>query len=162
VTVPIIVSGSGAWENGIHYYNKDSIIWTHTLGNNIKARILEPNIWKRSDSSFAQKDSLGYHYGDYSLFRNDTNVRGVYLMYPNSSFTIGEFNTHKKVVPKKDNMSGHFFIDKLIVYRKNDTLVANNDREIWNLLLILDENNSNFDKQRHRKKIRHWTAYIKP
>ena len=161
-TVPIIASGSGGWENGIHYYNRDSIIWTYNLANNIKARILEPNIWKRRDSTFAQNEPNGHHYGDYGLFRNDTTVRGVYLMYPNSSFTIGEFNSHKKLTPIKDKIDGRFYIDKVVVYRDNDTLVGNNDREIWNLLLLLDENKDNFDKGQNRKRIRHWTAFIKP
>jgi len=161
-TVPIIASGSGGWENGIHYYNRDSIIWTYGLGNNIKARILEPNIWKSGDSTFAQNEPLGYYYGDYSLFRNDTTVRGIYMMYPNSSFTIGEFNTHKKMVPTKDKVNGHFLVDKLIVYRDNDTLVASNDREIWNLLLLLDASKNNLDTQKSNKKIRHWKVFIKP
>jgi hypothetical protein len=83
-------------------------------------------------------------------------------MYPNSSFTIGEFNTHKKLVPVNGKLDGRFFIDKLIVYRDNDTLVASTDMEIWNLLLQLDGNKDNLDEQQRRKKVRHWTASIKP
>ena len=152
-TNPIISSGAGGWENGIQYYNKDSIIWTYKLGNNIKAKIIQPNSWKRKDSTFALIQPSGYHYFDYGQYKFDTNQNGIYSMYPNSSFTIGEFNTNKKITPTRNNLNGQFSIRKLIVYKGKDTLVANGDFEIWNLLLSLDKNN-------RRKKIRHWTVSI--
>ncbi|WP_462253549.1 hypothetical protein [Ferruginibacter sp.] len=160
-TNPIITSGSGDWENGIHYYNKDSIIWTYTLGNNIKAKIIQPNFWKRQDSTFAQTSERGYHFGDYFLYRHDTAVNGIYAMYPSSSFTIGEFNTNKKIIPSQDNLNGKFTIRKLIIYNDNDTLIARGDKEIWNLLLKLDKNKENYNKAGNRKKIRHWIVSIK-
>ena len=159
-TNPIITSGNGGWENGIHYYNKDSIIWTYSLGNNIKAKIIQPNTWKSKDSTFALNQPSGYHYSDYNRYRSDTLQNGIYSMYPNSSFTIGEFNTNKKVIPTKNNTNGRFSIRKLIVYKGSDTLVANGDAEIWNLLLSLDKNKANFDKDGQRKKVRHWTVFI--
>jgi hypothetical protein len=159
-TNPIITSGSGGWENGIHYYNKDSIIWNYTLGNNINARILHPNTWKSKDSTFALKQPNGYHYFDYSQYKFDTSQNGVYSMYPNSSFTIGEFNTNKKVIPTRNKLDGQFSIRKLIVYRGGDTLVANGNYEIWNLLLSLDKNKNNTNENGQRKRIRHWIVLI--
>jgi hypothetical protein len=159
-TNPIITSGSGGWENGIHYYNKDSIIWTYTLGNNIKAKIIQPNGWKSKDSTFVLNQPSGYHYFDYIQYKLDTTQNGIYSMYPNSSFTIGEFNTNKKVIPTKNNTNGQFSIRQLIVYKGSDTLVANGDAEIWNLLLSIDKNKVNFDKNGQRKKVRHWTISI--
>ena len=81
-------------------------------------------------------------------------------MYPNSSFTIGEFKTKKKIIPTKSNFNGHFSINKLIIYTDGDTLTASGDREIWNLLLLVDKNKDNFDKSGQRKKVRHWTIFI--
>ena len=159
-TSPIISSGSGGWENGIHYYNKDSIIWTYTLGNNIRAKIIQPNYWKSKDSTYAQTQERGYYFGDYSFYRFDTAVSGIYSMYPNSSFTIGEFNTTKKIIPSQGNVNGRFTIRRLIIYTNNDSLVANGDKEIWALLLKLDKNQNNFDQNGHRKKIRNWTVSI--
>lgn len=159
-TNPIISSGSGGWENGIHYYNKDSIIWTYSLGNNIKAKIIQPNTWKSKDSTYALNQPNGYHYFDYNQYRYDTTQNGIYSMYPNSSFTIGELNARKKIIPKKNNVNGHFSVNKLILYTGNDTLIASGDKEIWNLLLMVDKNNNNFDENRQRRKIRHWTVYI--
>jgi len=159
-TNPIIFSGSGGWENGIHYYNKDSIIWTYTLGNNIRAKIIQPNYWKGQDSTYAQKTERGYHFGDYSHYRFDTTVSGIYSMYPNSSFTIGEFNTTEKIIPSKENLNGRFTIRRLIIYTNNDSLVANGDKEIWELLLKSDKNKNNFDKSGQRKRIRNWTVSI--
>lgn len=160
-TSPIIHSGSGGWENGIHYYNKDSITWKYTLGNNINAKIIQPNTWKRKDSSLVLNRSSGYHYFDYSQFRFDSTVFGIYEMYPNSSFTIGKFTTHKKIIPSKDKLYGRFSIGKLIVNVNNDTLIANNDQEIWDMLLRLDKNKHNLDKEGHKKKIRDWVVSIK-
>lgn len=159
-TNPIITSGSGGWENGIHYYNKDSIIWNYTLGNNINAKILHPNTWKSKDSTFALNQQNGYHYFGYSQYKFDTTQNGVYSMYPNSSFTIGEFNTNKKVIPTRNNLNGQFSIRKLIIYKGSDTLVANGDYEIWNLLLLIDKNKKSFNKQGQRKKTRDWIISI--
>ena len=160
-TTPIISSGSGGWENGIHYFNKDSIIWTYSLGNSIKAKIIQPNYWKRSDSTFAQTQAEGHHFADYSTYRYDTTVNGIYSMYPNSSFTIGEFNTNKKIIPSQENFNGRFTIRRLIIYREKDSLVANGDKEIWDLLLRLDKNKDNYDKDGKRKSIRHWIVSVK-
>lgn len=160
-TNPIISSASGGWENGIYYYNRDSIMWVYSLGNNIKARIIQPSGWKTGDSTFVLNQPSGYHYSDYLKYRFDTTQHGIYSMYPNSSFTIGEFKSHKKTIPTKNNLNGRFSIRQLIVYSGKDTLVANGDDEIWNLLLSLDKNESNFDKNGLRKRIRHWTVSIK-
>jgi hypothetical protein len=81
-------------------------------------------------------------------------------MYPNSSFTIGEFNTNKKVIPSRNNLNGQFSIHKLIIYKGSDTLVANGDYEIWNLLLLIDKNKKSFNKQGQRKKTRDWIISI--
>lgn len=159
-TIPIITSKTGGWENGIHFFNKDSIIWSYSLGNNIKAKIIQPNKWKTKDSTFALNQQEGYHYFDYRQYRFDTTQSGIYSMYPNSAFTIGEFNTNNKVIPAKNNLNGQFSINKLIVYKGSDTLVANGDNEIWNLLLTLDKNNNNFNKNGQRKRIRHWTVSV--
>ena len=159
-TSPIIVSGSGGWENGIHYYNRDSIIWTYSLGNNIKARIIQPNSWKTGDSINAMNRPSGTHYYDYTSFRFDSSMHGIYAMYPNSSFTIGEFNTRKKVVPSS-NLNGRFYIRELIIYRGKDTLKAKGNKEIWDLLLLLDKNPENFDQRGERKKVRHWAVIVK-
>lgn len=160
-TVPIIRSMAGGWENYIRYFRHDSIMWVNGLGYpHIKAQILEPNTWQRSipDTS----GHRGVPYTDYGIFRDDTTVRGVYSMFPNSQFMIGQYHTGKKMLQVKDEVKGWFFINKLIVYREHDTLVANNQKEIWNLLLMLDENPDNFDKKGKRKKIRHWTVFMKP
>jgi hypothetical protein len=159
-TTPIISSGSGGWENGIHYYNKDSIIWTYLLGNKIKAKIIQPNYWKRADSTYAQTQAEGHHFDDYFTYRYDTTVNGIYSMYPNSSFTIGEFNTRKKMIPTQGNLNGRFTIRRLIIYRENDTLVAKGDKAIWELLLRLDKNKDNYGKDGKRKRIRHWIVSI--
>ncbi len=159
-TNPIISSGSGGWENGIRYYNKDSIIWTYLLGNNIKAKIIQPNTWKTKDSTFVLNQPSGYHYYGYSQYKNDPNQNGIYSMYPGSSFTIGELNTNKKTIPLKGNLNGKFSIQKIMVYRDKDTLIANGYTEIWDLLLLLDKNKENFDKKGQRKKVRHWTVFI--
>jgi hypothetical protein len=159
-TTPIIFSGSGGWENGIHYYNRDSIIWTDDLAN-IKARIIQPKYWKDKDSVFAQARERGYHFDDYSSYRYDTTVSGIYTMYPNSSFMIGEFNTKKKMIPSKGNLNGRFTIDRLIIHTDTGTYIANGDQEIWDLLLKLDKNKGNFDKTGQRKKLRHWKVFIR-
>jgi hypothetical protein len=95
-TNPIIFSGSGGWENGIHYYNKDSIIWTYTLGNNIRAKIIQPNYWKSQDSTYAQTQGRGYHFGDYSHYRFDTTVSGIYSMYPTHLLLLVNLILQKK------------------------------------------------------------------
>ena len=159
-TNPIISSGSGGWENGIHYYNKDSIIWTYSLGNNINAKIIQPNTWKRKDSTFVFNQPNGYNYFDYIQYRYDTTQNGIYSMYPNSSFTIGEFNTKKKIIPTKNSFNGRFSINKLVIYTGKDTLTASGDREIWDLLLLVDKNKENFEKNGQRKKIRHWIIFV--
>lgn len=159
-TNPIIASGSGGWENGIQYYNNDSIIWTHTLGNNIKAKIIQPNGWKSKQATVVLNQPSDAHSYEYIQYRFDTTQNGIYSMYPNSSFTIGEFNTNKKVIPTQNNANGLFSIRKLIIYKDSDTLVANGDVEIWNLLLSLDKNKVNFNKKGQRKKLRHWTVSI--
>ena len=161
LTNPIISSSTGGWENGIHYYNKDSIIWSYGSRNDIKAKIIQPNYWKREDSIYAQTRVGGYHFGDYSLYHFDTAVNGIYEMYPNSSFTIGNFNTKKKIVPTKGSIDGRFDIHKLIVYKGQDSLIAIGDKEIWVLLLSLDKNTDNFNKDAQRRKIRHWIVSIK-
>jgi len=159
-TKPIISSGSGGWENGIHYYNRDSIIWTYTWGNNIHAKIIKPNNWINKDSTFAQQQPSGYHYGDYSMFRHDTSVNGIYAMYPKSSFTIGELNTRKKIKATKNNLEGKFYIKELIIYNGLDTLIAKGDLQIWNLLVDLDKKKTNFDKKGQLNGKKAWTINL--
>lgn len=132
-TTPIIHSSTGSWENYIHYYSKDSITWRAGLGG-INAKILKPNYWKRADSLFAQSQTAGYHFSDYSLYKNDSVV-GKYSMYPNSWFIIGETKSKKKIIADKNKITGRFDINTITIYKKTETLKANTETQLWNLLV---------------------------
>lgn len=154
-TMPVIHSLSGSWENNIYFHRRDSIVWIDEHVN-LAARVIEPNTWGTQDSTYAYKH--GYHYSAYSFFQYDTTVRGVYQMYPNSGFIIGE--TYKRKLRKRNNAPGVFDINQLTVYLGTDTLQANGDKEIWNLLQKLDKNPKNQNRAKRGKKIKRWDVYV--
>lgn len=160
-TSPIIRSGSGGWENGIWYYNADSIIWKYTLGNNIHAKILWPKYWKDRDSVFAQARPDGCHFSGYSDYRYDTTVNALYAMYPGSSFTIGYTDSYRKIIAHKDHLRGRFTIKKLTIYRNRDTLAADNPAALWKLLLENDANPAGYSADGTRKKSKDIIILIK-
>jgi hypothetical protein len=161
-TRPIIFSGGGGWENSIRYYNKDSIIWrAPTMYKSIEAKILNPNVWgSERDSLYALNQVHGVHYAPYSDFRYDTTVSGVYLMYPNSAFPIGELNTRKKIKLTRGSLQGRFNIKQLIVFTGKDTLIAKGDKEIWDMLIDLDIIKKSFDKDGKVKGKRGWIISV--